>query len=321
MRVMTEIDALRKPCADGVSMTIGMFDGVHRGHQMLIGRAVEEARRHDLAALVFTFREHPLTVLAPPYAPKALTSPEEKLDLIAAQGVDCCLMLDFTPEFAAIEPGQFLTEIVARLCRARFIVCGPDFRFGKQGRGDVELLKQRGETLGYEVEIAENLIEGGMPVKSTRVRQSLFEGDVEETQRLLGRPYRLSGTVVKGDRRGRTLGFPTANLQLPEWRLVPGDGVYAVRAELVDLTEADDKTDVSGRHRPGMMNIGKRPTFAGLQRTHEVFLFDFEGDLYGQEITVHFIKKIRDERKFESIDDLIEQLESDESTCRRILGL
>ena len=290
-------------------MCIGMFDGVHRGHQMLMNRARMHARELGLRSLVFTFSEHPLGLLAPPYAPLLLSSPEEKARLIEALGIDLVSMVPFTPEFAAISAHDFLGEIVAGTCKARTVICGPDFRFGTRGAGDIDLLEKQGKEFGYEVEVCEPLFEGDNPIKSTRIRQCLFEGKVEEANGLLGHLYTLTGLVIEGDRRGRTIGFPTANLSPPERRLVPHNGVYAVRAT------------VKGQVWDAMMNIGLRPTFNKDQRSIEVHLFNYSGDLYGQEMSITFVARIREERKFESVQALIAQLHADESVCREHLSI
>lgn len=312
MELFEDLNPLREASPDGVCMCIGVFDGVHRGHQLLLAQACHHARQRGLKSLAFTFRHHPLTLLAPPYAPRMLTTPEEKARLIGQNGIDLCLMLEFTPEFAAIPAERFLREIVLETCRARTLTCGPDFRFGYKGEGDLNLLHAFGRTHDIEVEVCDALTDGRNPVRSTRIRQAIHEGRLEQAMRLLGRPYRLAGRVVEGDRRGRTIGFPTANLQPPENQLVPGDGVYAVRAVL-DKGPGRD-------HFNGMMNIGVRPTFQGDKRLFEVHLFDFNEDLYGRVLTVTFISKIRDEQRFESVEALVEQLKVDETACRALLN-
>ncbi len=295
-------------------MCIGMFDGVHRGHRMLINRTRERACQLGLRSLVFTFAAHPLSLLAPPYVPLLLSSPEERRRLIDSFGIGLCAMIDFSPDFAAISAQDFLKDIVAGICQARALVCGPDFRFGSRGMGDIDLLVQQSKELGIEVEVCEPLIEGNCPVKSTRIRQCLLEGRVEEANGLLGHPYTLTGLVVEGDRRGRTIGYPTANLKPPERRLVPHDGIYAVRATLPESGLE------SGREFNAMLYIGLRPTFDKEERSIEVYLFDFSGDLYGRELRVTFAARIRGERKFESVPALIEQLHADEAACRQLLA-
>ena len=310
MKVFRDIESLRGTCQGGTVMSIGMFDGVHRGHQMLIAAARERAESMGLTSLIFTFPRHPLALLAPPYAPPMLSDPEHKLALIERFGAEMCLMLDFTPEFSTIEAEEFIERIVVGACQARHIVCGPDFRFGRGGRGNDAMLEELGRRLGFTVEIREPLMEGHTAIKSTRVRQCLIEGRIEEAHLLLGHPYLLTGLVTKGDGRGRQIGYPTANIEPPAGRLVPGDGVYAVR-----IRRGQD-------HWGAMMNIGTRPTFyTGDQspRTIEAYLFDFSGDLYGEELTLSFVARVREERKFDSLDALLRQLQADQATCRALL--
>lgn len=306
MQLITALEELPAACAGGVAMCIGVFDGVHRGHQMLIDQARRQARRRALRSMVFTFHDHPLSLLAPPYAPLALTSPEEKAALIASHGLDLCAMIDFTPEFAALSAEAFLERVVAGACQARYLVCGEDFRFGQGGQGDVDMLLREAPRLGFELEVCEPLFDDHNPIRSSRIRQFLLEGRVAEANQLLGHRYTLSGVVVQGDQRGRTIGFPTANLEPPARRLVPHDGVYAVYA------------DVDGQPYPAMMNIGMRPTFAKEHRSLEVHLLDFAGDLYGKSMRVTFLARIREERKFGSIQELIAQLEQDRENTRAL---
>jgi len=308
MILLHTIDALDAACAGGTALSLGMFDGVHLGHQRLLAETVRRAHGAGLQALAITFEQHPLSLLAPPYAPGLLSGAEEKAALIAAQGIDLCLMIPFSPAFAAIGAAEFLEEIVVRRCRARYIICGDDFRFGQGGKGSVELLLQRGPDLGFEPVICPAVLYQERQVRSTRVRQSLLEGRVEEAATLLGRPYRLHGRVMEGDRRGRTIGFPTANLQPPAERLVPQNGVYAVRALLA-----------SGSHT-AMLNIGTRPTFALETRTIEAHLLDFDGDIYGQELTLEFIARLRPEQRFSNVQDLIAQLNKDRDAARALVG-
>lgn len=308
MELITDLTQLAEACAGGTCMCIGVFDGVHRGHRLLIDEAGLQARVRRLKSLVFTFRDHPLAVLAPPYAPLALSSPEEKAELIAAAGADICAMIDFTPEFAATSAEDFLRDVVAGACRAHFVACGEDFRFGARGAGDVALLRARGEGLVFDVEVVEPLIEGHGPVKSTRIRQDLLEGRLDDANLLLGHPYWLTGPVAHGDHRGRTIGYPTANVEPPPRRLVPDNGIYAVRAR------------VGGGLYDGMMSIGVRPTFDGRRRTIEVHLFDFSGDIYGQEMRIIFIARLRDELKFNGVDELIAAIKNDETAARKIFS-
>ena len=308
MQVLGDLEELEAACGGGVAMTIGVFDAVHRGHQMLMGRARDEGQRRGLKSLVFTFERHPLSVLAPVHCPPAMTQPAQKVRLIEEQGVDLCLMLRFTAEIAATEPETFVREILAQKCRARFIVCGEDFSFGAGGGGKVELLRERAEEFGYEIEVCDSMMQGASPISSTRLRSDLIDGHLGEVEDLLGRRYGIEAEVVTGDGRGRELGFPTANLKAAEDQLIPADGVYAVIVR------------AGGAAHGGMLNIGSRPTFEGAGRAIEVHLFDFEAELTGTRIEMEFIARVRDERKFDGVEKLIEQLKRDEQTCRELCG-
>ncbi len=310
MQLFSDLQSLRPARVGGVCMSVGVFDGVHRGHQLLLNHAARRAGELGIKSLALTFRAHPLTLLAPPYAPRFLTTPEQKIRLIEQCGADLCMMVDFTAEFAGITAQRFLEEIVLEGCRARSITCGPDFRFGHKGVGDVKLLRAFCGARDIELDVLETLSDDRAPVRSTRVRQSIQDGRLDLTVRLLGRPYSVTGLVIKGDARGQTIGFPTANLDPPVNQLIPGDGVYAVRVVLDE--------EGPGGHYDGMLNIGVRPTFENKRRAIEAHLFDFQGDLYGRELTVTFISKMREERRFESVEALIEQLRADEAACRAL---
>ena len=312
MQLFDDLESLRGACEGGTCLSIGVFDGVHRGHQLLIGKAVAGARERGVRSLVITFANHPLSLLAPPYAPPTLTGPVEKADAIAGCGVDLCAMIPFTREFAEIPAERFVRDVLGGLCRTRYLACGHDFHFGAAGAGDTTLLRRLGEELGFEVEVCPDLTEEGAPVKSMRLRGSLLAGELDEAERMMGRPYAVRGVVIAGDGRGRTIGYPTANLEIPADRLIPSNGVYAVRV------------DAEGQPtRGGMMNIGHRPTFKAETdaRSIEVHVFDFDGELYDRPLKVTFLHKIRDEKKFESVEELVAQLGRDEKRCRRILGL
>lgn len=287
-------------------MTIGVFDGVHRGHRMLVERACAEAARRGVKSMVFTFQRHPLAVLAPAYCPPTLAQPDAKAALIEELGADLCLMLRFTRQIARIAPATFIEKILAGLCKARHVVCGRDFTFGAGGKGNVKLLQEKGAELGFEVDVCEAMLGGSSRISSTRVRQHLIEGDVAHAAEMLARRYGFEGKVVAGHQRGRTIGYPTANLEAPADQLIPADGVYAVIVRVGEEAHG------------GMLNVGTRPTFEGAGHAIETHLFDFSGDLLGQTIKVEFIDRVRDERKFSSVENLIDQLKKDEIRCRQI---
>lgn len=319
MILLQSLDQLAAACDGGTSITIGVFDAVHRGHQMLIKRARDEARMRAVSSLVFTFERHPLALLAPVHCPPAITQPGEKARLIEQLDVDACLILPFTREVAGIPAEEFIRDILVRRCGVRFITCGWNFSFGAGGKGTTQMLKSMGEELGFDVEIFDPMIQGHSPISSTGVRNLLIEGDVAEAVEMLGRRYGFSAEVVTGDRRGRTIGYPTANLRPGENQLIPAEGVYAVAVAAGSGVQGGLKNGEATLG--GMMNIGRRPTFAGAGPSIEVHIFDFDRDIVGQSIRVEFIKRIRDEIKFDGVEQLVAQLGRDEATCREICAM
>lgn len=313
LRSLEELDAI--PPAGSVA-TIGVFDGVHRGHHALIDRTVSEARAAGLASLVFTFERHPLALLAPAHRPPTLTPVDRKLELIAERGPDFALALDFTKDFAATPPESFVREVLVGRCRARRLICGGNFSFGAGGRGDVRLLQSMGPALDLDTEVVESVGDSGAPVSSTRIRDALIEGRVEEAAAMLSRPYDFRAEVVGGRRLGRTIGFPTANLRPPEDQLVPADGVYAMEV----LVPGPDGARGGGGTFGGMLNAGTRPTFDGAGRAVEVHLLDFAGELVGRELEVRFLGRVREERKFAGVEELVAQLHRDAAASREILA-
>lgn len=287
-------------------LTIGAFDGVHRGHQALISRAVARARATGRVSGVLTFHPHPAVVLAPQRAPDYLTTPGEKMALLERLGLDLAVLLTFDEQMARTTAREFV-EMVSWHLRLRELWVGVDFALGRNREGDVDYLRRLGQELGYQVHVMEPLVVEGQAVSSSRIRRLLREGDIREASRLLGRYPSLSGEVVVGARRGHSLGFPTANLEVRPERAVPADGVYAVFAVL-------------GKERhAAVANVGVRPTFDNGQRTVETYILDFEGDIYGCDLVVEFVSRLRSERRFESIEDLIEQIGQDSEMARRIL--
>lgn len=308
MQVFHHLEELEAPCRDGVCMTIGVFDAVHRGHQALMTRAREEAEKRNLKSLVFTFERHPLALLAPVHCPPTLTQPKRRASLIEDQGVDLLLLLRFTREIAAIPAEEFVEKILVDLCRVRYLVCGRDFSFGAGGRGNVQLLRELSTTCDYELEVLSPVMEGRSTISSTRIRDVLISGEVEQVVPMLSRRYAFQAEVVTGDQRGRQIGFPTANLMPQAGQLIPADGVYAVFVT------------VDGHRHGGMLNIGSRPTFEGAGRSIEVHLFDFNAELVGKTVEMEFVRRIRDEQKFASVDELVAQLKADEASARSILA-
>jgi len=293
-------------------VAIGVFDGLHLGHRAILERALARARDLQARCVVVSFDPHPEVVLRPGdfrwVAP--LTPLQEKRERLLAMGVDELHVIPFTRELAGLEPEAFVREHLMKPFHPVALVVGRDFALGRGRSGNVQRLTGIGHDLGFEVEAVPLLEMEGGRVSSTRIRELLAAGRVEEASRLLGRRYTLAGTVVTGHGMGRTLGFPTANLRLHEEKQVPADGIYAVWARLGDRAE---------RHA-GAMSIGARPTFGGRERQLEVFLLDWNGDLVGAEMEVEFVDWLRAEKKFESAEALIEAMKEDVSETRRRLG-
>ncbi len=301
--------------AAGRAVTIGAFDGVHLGHRAVLRLVHDLAHARGLTSTVLTFDRHPAEVVRPGSAPKLLTTLDEKLELLDATGaVDECLVLSFD-ETRSKEPAEdFVSEILAGVLRARLVVVGDDFHFGYRRHGDVPLLKRMGTELGFEV-LGLGLVASretdepgdAVPYSSTRARSLLASGDVEGAAAILGRPHEARGTVEHGDRRGRELGFPTANVAVPERICLPTDGVYA------GTYLGDD-----GIERKAAISLGRRPTFyeqSGLLLL-EAHLLDFDGDLYGQSARIRFLRRLRGQERFEAVDDLIAQMARDVQAVR-----
>jgi riboflavin kinase / FMN adenylyltransferase len=284
------------------AVTIGVFDGVHRGHQHLVAALCERARSEGLAAVALTFNPHPRTVLRPGSAVTYLTSLEERIELLQALGLDAVGVLAFTSELAQLSPRDFLALLVDEL-QMRLLMVGPDFALGRNRSGTIGVMRQVGEELGFRVEVAPLLAEDGEKVGSSSVRQALSQGDVTLVARLLGRPFSLRGPVVAGDRRGRTLGFPTANIAIGLDRALPEYGIYVTRAYVRETAHES------------CTSIGIRPTFDVEPRpTVETFVLDFDEDIYGQEMRIELLERLRGELKFESADDLVAQMHRDIET-------
>lgn len=293
----------------GCVVSIGSFDGVHAGHASVVKEMVDAAGASGRAVAIASFEPHPKTVLAG-IPEKRLTSLEERAALLAVLGVDSFAALQFDREMAAMAPEVFVEEVLVKRLHASVVVVGHDHRFGKNRAGDITLLRELGPTFGFDVHEIGAHIQDGQPVSSSRIRNLIEAGQLEQASTLLGRYYDLSGTVIKGSGRGHKIGVPTANLDpVDPLRLVPSTGVYAV------------KTWMPGEERwlPGMMNIGRRPTFEGEGRHLEVNVIDWSGNLYGDEVRVEFVRRVRDEVKFDGIEALLRQLNLDRERCRALL--
>lgn len=290
----------------GGVLTIGNFDGVHRGHQAMLRRVVERARALDGPAVVLTFDPHPTKVLHPQRAPKLIQTLRQREEAIAALGVDALVVVPFTREFAALPPEDFVTDLLGRRLGAREVHVGSAFAFGCGKRGNVPLLCRLGEEAGLRVVPLDVVAEGGEPVSSTRVRTLLLEGDVAAARRLLGRPFAMDGVIAKGDRMGRKIGFPTINLKT-ENELLPRDGVYVTKV----LLRSFERTFAC------VTNIGRRPTvYEDYATTVESYILDFSSDVYGEAIRLTFYERLRDEMVFPSMLELTAQIRRDVEATR-----
>jgi riboflavin kinase / FMN adenylyltransferase len=304
-------------------VTVGNFDGVHRGHQALLTRLVTRARDLGVPAVVVTFDPHPVAVLRPERAPRALTTLEHRLHLVAAAGVDGVLVMEFTPELATWSPERFVEEVLVRSVHARAVVVGQDTRFGHRNSGDVGVLVREGKRYGFAVEVVEDLGTGngaGRRWSSSWVRELVVAGEVAEAARVLTRPHRVTGVVVHGDHRGRTLGFPTANLDRQAVGLVPADGVYAGR--LVRDADAVGRGDRTEKLLPAAISVGTNPTFEGESRRVEAHVLDRDDlDLYGELVAVEFVARLRPMLRLTGVEDLVTRMRADVEQCRAALGL
>jgi riboflavin kinase / FMN adenylyltransferase len=291
-------------------VTVGMFDGVHRGHRALLDRVAAEAAARGVPAAAVTFDRHPLAVLRPGSEPPLLTTLDRKVDLLGEAGVDVVLVLEFTRELSEVPAEAFATEVLFDALAARAVVVGENFRFGHKAAGDPTLLADLGRPRGIEVVAVPLQTHDGDVVSSTRVRSELASGDVAAAAASLGRPYAVEGVVVEGDHRGRPLlGIPTANLQVPAGIALPADGVYAGH-----LTDEED-----GPARPAAISVGTNPQF-GTDRRVEAHVLDFDGDLYGHRVSVAFAHHLRDQAVFAGVGELAAQIRADIDQARRLLS-
>ena len=292
--------------------TIGFFDGVHRGHCSLLSQVVRQAAQRNRQSTVVTFDIHPRQLVNPDFQPLLLTTLDEKLQLLSLQGIDRVAVLHFDEQMASLSARDFMSVVLSRQLNVDTLVLGYDSRFGHGRTAGFSDYEAYGRSMGIDVLRATPLLsDDGTPVSSSLVRNLLLSGNIAQANDALGRRYSLTGNVVEGFHEGRRLGFPTANLALADrQRLVPGRGVYAVWAELTGYSEP----------MPAMMNIGTRPTYNGSSQTLEVHIIGYEGDLYGQDVTVTFAERIRSEQPFDSPSALASQLQLDRKACIRILN-
>ena len=289
------------------ALTIGVFDGVHLGHQLLVSKTKEKAAEKNLESVVVTFLHHPRLVLGRQSHITFITSIEERIRRLEGLGVSHVVALSFTHELARLSAREFV-KLLMEYLKMRELVIGPDFALGKERSGNIASLQALGSELGFGIEVVPPLLYQGEVVSSTAIRGALARGEVNKMNKLLGRHFTLTGQVEKGDARGRTLGFPTANLIPNEEQALPADGVYACYAIL-------------GEQRyKAVLNIGVRPTFRGIQRLVEVHILDFSGNIYGQELQVELIDRLRDEMKFPGPEELKSQMTKDVELARMLLG-
>jgi len=314
MRVLRHLDRARDGFKSPVA-TLGNFDGVHAGHQEILSRVVGQAKARGVDSVVITFYPHPTAVLAPDRAPAALSPLHDRLARIREHGVGALVLQHFTPAFAALEAEEFVKRYLVDRLGVGKVIIGHSVNFGRKRSGTAKTLEEAGRRHGFDVEVVGPVQVDGIAVSSTEVRKRLAAGEVTLAARLLRRAYTVEGRVLVGDRRGRKLGFPTANLRPRLGPLVP-NGVYAVRVAWTDRTSG------ARIDRPGVANVGLNPTFGeGRQRTLEPHLFDFDGDLYGARLQVSFIERLRGELKFSSVDALVEQIGRDAAAARAVLGV
>ncbi len=306
MKVYRSIDDFQK--LDSAVVTSGTFDGVHLGHRKILTNLVDKARKTNSESVVITFWPHPRTVLQPDQPTRLLTSLEEKIELIGESRPDHLIILPFSRDFSNQSSLEFIYKILIGQIGTKHLIIGYDHRFGKNREGSFEFLKENAAQFGFEVEEIPREDIHNVTISSTNIRKSLQQGDLNEVLTLLGRPYFLTGTVVHGEKIGRKLGFPTANIQPDEpLKLIPCDGVYAIEAEW------------RGKKYPGMMNIGYRPTVDGLSHVIEAHLFDFDEKIYGDKLRIYFRYYLRPEKRFSSLEELKSQLQQDRLSALDLL--
>jgi riboflavin kinase/FMN adenylyltransferase len=290
-------------------VTIGAFDGVHRGHQVIIGRAVERAKALGQPSVVITFDPHPSEVVRPGSHPAVLAPLSRRADLVEALGVDVFCVLPFTLEFSRLTPAEFAHEVLVDALHASTVVVGENFRFGSKAAGNVAILTELGARFGFATEGVAVAGDGGTRFSSTSIRALVAAGEVEDAATALGRPHRIMGIIVRGDTRGREIGYPTANLEATRFAAIPADGVYA--GHLI-------RTD--GKPLPAAISVGTNPTFDGSERRVEAYVLDFSGDLYGEYVSVDFVGRLRAQIAFDSVEALVKQIDADVDMTRSVLA-
>jgi len=288
-------------------LTIGVFDGVHLGHKYLISQLKEQAKKQGLLSGVVTFYPHPQEVLQPQTRLPWLTDLAERTSLLKNEGIDVVVPLTFTWKLAQLSAREFVNLLQKHL-RMRGLLIGPDFALGRQREGNIDVLRELGEAMRFTVTVLPPLTTNGEVVSSTAIRKALADGDIKRVNKLIGRPFSLQGRVIIGTGRGQELGFPTANLEVDQKQAIPSDGVYVTRAY------------IKGKAHPSVTNIGRKPTFGGNKRTVEVFIFDFQKNLYGRNLKIDIVERLRDEKKFDSAESLKKQIAADVKKAKEILN-
>jgi riboflavin kinase / FMN adenylyltransferase len=301
-------------------VTLGMYDGVHRGHQKLIGAAVARARAMRRPSLLITFDPHPAEVIRPGSHPAILTSLDRKAELVAALGVDAMCVLPFTAELMRMSPESFTHTVLVEKLHAAQVVVGENFTYGHKAAGNVATLTAEGRRFGFAVEgiaLAEDSSEEGeVTISSTYIRACVAAGDMVSAARALGRPHRVDGVIVRGAQRGRNMGYPTANVESPPFTAIPADGVYAGH-----LVTRDPRSGASRDRFPAAISVGSNPTFQGSRRTVEAFVLDYDGDLYGEHVGVEFAQRLRPMAAFPDVEALLTAMAKDVTDTREILGM
>ena len=299
-------------------VTIGMYDGVHRGHQKLIGAAVARARAMRRPCLLLTFDPHPAEVVRPGSHPAILTALDRKAELVADLGVDAMCVLPFTTEFMRLSPETFTHTVLVEHLHAAQVVVGENFTYGHKAAGNVDTLAVEGRRFGFAVEgiALAGVDDDDVTISSTYIRACVAAGDMVSAARALGRPHRVDGIVVRGDRRGRDMGYPTANVESPPFTAIPADGVYAGH-----LVTRDPRSGASRDRFPAAISVGTNPTFGGSRRTVEAFVLDYDDDLYGEHVGVEFVQRLRPMAAFADVEGLLAAMAKDVEDTRRILKL
>ena len=326
MKIISDLAEINEPFENAV-ITLGNFDGVHLGHREIFRTVVKTARRIGGTSIVCTFQPHPLKMLAPDNAPRLINTPQERERLIEASCVDVLLTIPFTPELAALSPDSFVNDILIKIVGLKHLIVGYDYAFGRGRSGNISFLREQGRANGFAVDVFGPVQKSSKVLSSTRVRQAVSSGNVEDAVGLLGRHFNLEGEVVHGDGRGHHLGFATANVNTDK-ELLPRCGVYAAIVRHVDTyvvgSDANDIAAVDGKccaigEYHAVVNIGNKPTFGDNPLTIEAHLLDAQTDLYGERLRIYFVKRLRDERTFTNAQELCSAIARDIATARSIL--